>query len=90
MKKDLESVVSFEYLVKKFNAKIVNPIAFEQMDDDGYPIWSFRLNNDLNLNPQCDYILISRLELIRLIKEILALEIIRLIKDILSQYEIRN
>ena len=41
------------------------------MDGDGYPVWSFRLNNDLNLNPQCDYVLISRLELIKLIKSLL-------------------
>jgi len=74
---DLESVVSFERLVKKFNAKIVNPISFEQMDGDGYPVWSFRLNNDLNLNPQCDYVLISRLELIKLIKSLMVMDVMK-------------
>lgn len=68
---DLESVLSFEFLVKNFNAKIVQPVQFEQVDEDNYPIWSFWLNNDVNLNTQCDYILISRLELIKLIKYIL-------------------
>jgi len=59
--------LSFENLTEKYNAKVVNPVSFEHVDEDGYPIWSFKLNNDIGLISGADYILISRLELIRMI-----------------------
>jgi len=60
--------LDFRNLIEKCDAKIVNPIRFEQKDSNGYPIWSFWLHDDDGLCSGCDYLLVSRLELIELIK----------------------